>query len=107
MNDKKTLANTGKQFYTWGTLVSFAGATVAVTLIWSVLKSISASYFGSNVVPLVVSLVLVTAFAFLTEPEEQTTWRQKGQKAIISLVNSLLVYSAVIGANFTIGTAPR
>ena len=102
MKGKKTLANTGKQFYTWSTLVSFAGATVVVTLIWNMLKSINMSYFGGDVVALIVSLVLVGAFAFFTEPEEKTTWRQKGQKAIITLVNSFLVYSAVIGGKVVI-----
>ena len=97
----KTLANTGKQFYTWGTLVSFAGSTVVTTLIWSVLKGINSSYFGGNLVALIISLSLVGAFAFLTEPEEKTTWRQKGQKAIITFVNGLLVYSAVIGGKVT------
>ena len=98
----KTLATTGKQFYTWGTLASFAGATIVVTLIWNVLKGINASYFGGNIVALIISLALVGTFAFLTEPEEKTTWRQKGQKAIITFVNSLLVYSAVIGGKVTI-----
>jgi hypothetical protein len=99
----KTLANTGKQFYTWGTLVSFAGATVVTTLIWSILKGINPGYFGGKIVALIVSLSLVGAFAFLTEPEEKTTWRQKGQKAIITFVNGLLVYSAVLGGNVTMG----
>lgn len=101
MNGKKTLANTGKQFYTWSTLVSFAGATVAATLIWNVLKGVNLGYFGNNIVGLVISLALVGAFAFFTEPEEKTTWRQKGQKAIITFVNGLLVYSAVIGGKVT------
>ncbi len=102
---KSMLVNTGKQFYTWGTVGSFTGATAVVVLIWNVLRRLQVNCFFSEIVPLVISIFVMTAFALFTEPsktEEITTWRQKGQKAIITLINSFLIYSAVLGFSGTV-----
>ena len=104
MNNTETLSKTGKQFYTWSTLGSFGGAVVVVTVIWNVLISINQSYFDKNVVVLAISLFILLAFAVLTEPSknvEQTTWRQKGQKGLITVLNGCLVYNAVLGFSIT------
>ncbi|MFQ5915390.1 MAG: hypothetical protein ACE5JS_19650 [Nitrospinota bacterium] len=97
---KGTLTKTGKRFYTWETLLAFGSATLVVRLSWNVLKNVAPGYFDTKIVPLVISFVLMTALALFTEPPkemEQTTWKQKGQKAMITIVNSLLVYSAAVG----------
>lgn len=102
---KRVLTNTGKQFYTWETIGSFAGATGVVVLIWNVLKHISPDTFVSEIVPFGASFFVMIAFALLTEPPkkvEPTTWRQKGQKMVITIVNSFLVYSAALGFNSTV-----
>ncbi len=102
MNDQakrgNALSDTGKQFYTWGTMGTFSATTGVVLSIWTALKGISPDIFSSEITPLVTSFVVVMAFALFTEPpEEKTTWRQKSQKAVITIVNSFLIYSTALG----------
>ena len=102
MNEKvkDNLSRTGKQFYTWGTLGSFSGSAAAVVIVWTALKRMAPSHLSTELVPFVISLVLIGALAFFTEPpkeEEQTTWRQKGQKIVITILNSFMVYLSAVG----------
>lgn len=104
MNEKAIevtgVAKTGQQFYSWATISSFSGATGVIVLIWKVLESIGPSFFASNVVPLIVSFLVISAFAVLTEPpkeEGETKPYQKRQKVAETIVNSFLVYSVVVG----------
>jgi len=93
------LANAGKQFFTWSTLGSLAGTVALVTLIWNVLKGLQfGGYdFGSNYAPFGLSLIIMGIIALLSEPDEKTTWRQKAQKAVITIANGLVVYAATVG----------
>lgn len=91
------ITKTGKQFYSWGTIGTFSGATGVIVLIWNALKSIGPGYFNSNIVPLVISFLMMGAFAILTEPPEKTTLLDKSQKAVETIVNSFLLYSVVVG----------
>ena len=88
----------GKRFYTWQTMGTFSGTTGVVLLVWTSLKGLNGDMFSGEITPFVLSFVAMIGFAVLTEPPgEKTTWRQKGQKALITLVNAFLVYSATLG----------
>lgn len=98
--DDSPIANVGKCFYTWATLGTFAGATFLVSAIWQVLKllEISECKFTHAGWPLLLSAIVIIAFAFATEPISQTTTRaQKAQKGLITLANTLLVFFTVVG----------
>ena len=102
MNDQakrgNALSDTGKRSYTWQTMTTFSGTTGVVLLVWTGLKGLNADMFSGEITPFVLSFVAMIGFAVLTElPEEETTWRQKGQKAVITLANAFLVYSATLG----------
>ena len=96
---KEVLSGTGKQFYSWGTIASFAGAAGGVRLIWAGLKTLPSNFFDSNIMALIVSFSVMIVLAFFTEPPKgiKTTWRDKGQKAFQTILNSFLVYFAVLG----------
>ena len=96
------VAGTGSTFYSWATLGSFAGAATAVNIIWVTLKSLEISWADSNLVPLTASLFVMMVYGIFSEPDESTTWWQKGQKTIQGLVNGLLIYSVVVGISVTI-----
>ena len=96
------LATTGRSFYSWATLGSFAGAATAVNIVWVTLKSLEISWAGSYLVPLITSLCIMAAYGILSEPDERTTWWQRGQKTVQGLMNGLLIYSAVIGISVTV-----
>ena len=91
------MAEAGKRFYSWQTLSTLGGSVGAVTMIWAVLRNVGGQDFAANWVALVLSVVIVAAIALLTEPPEQTTWRDKGQKAFQAVFNSILVYATVVG----------
>lgn len=94
----------GKRFFTWGTMGTFTGATAIVLLMWNVLRDLGPGGLDSKYVPFALSFLIVGAFAFLTEPGknvEKTTGSQKAQKAMISIVNAFLVYSAATGLGAT------
>ena len=97
-----TLATTGKTFYSWATLGSFAGAATAVNIVWMTLKSLEVSWANSNLVPLTVSLCIMALYGVFSEPDDHTTWLLRGQKIIQGLMNGLLIYSAVVRISVTI-----
>jgi hypothetical protein len=99
--DDSPIANVGKRFYTWATLGTFAGATFLVSGLWQVLKllEIGQCQFTHPAWPLLLSGIVIIAFALITEPVSQkTTISQKGQKALITLANTLLVFFTVLGS---------
>jgi len=91
------VAQSARSFYNWTTLGSFAGAATAVNIIWVTLQSLNLSWADSNVVPLVTSICIMLLYGIFSEPDERTTWWQKGQKTLQGLMNGLLIYSAVVG----------
>lgn len=98
----KEVAEFGKRFYSWQTLSSFGGSMIAVKILWEALKSLKLGgyEFTSNILPFWASIILVSAIAIFTEPDykvEATDWRQKGQKAVQTIVNGFLVFAAVVG----------
>ena len=97
--DSSSTANIGKRFYTWATLGTFSGASFLVGGLWQTLKrfEIGGLTFAHLGWPLLFSAIVVVAFAFATEPEQQTATHQKIQKVLIALANTLLVYFTVIG----------
>jgi hypothetical protein len=98
--DTRAVANIGKRFYTWATLGTFAGAAFLVGSLWQILRSVGGSVFEHLAWPLVLSVLVLTVFAFATEPGSQHTKRhQKVQKGLITLANALLVYFAVVGGS--------
>ena len=98
--DSRPVANIGKRFYTWATLGTFAGASFLVSGFWQTLKrfEIGGLKLTHPGWPLLFAAIVVVAFAFATEPEQQTTTaQQKIQKILITIANTLLVYFTVIG----------
>jgi len=94
---ESTLSRTGKRFFTWETLASYCGVTCAVLALWAVGRRFS-SIFESELIPFISSFVLMFLLAYLTEPaNEKTTGYQKGQKIVITIVLSLMIFSAVVG----------
>ncbi len=98
-SDVRPVANIGKRFYTWATLGTFAGASFLVSGLWQTLRyfEIGGLKFKHPGWPLFFSAIVMVAFAFTTEPEQQTTTHQKVQKTLITIANSLLVFFTVIG----------
>ena len=96
----------GERFYSWQTISSLVGCTAAVTLIWNVLSNVGGEIFANNIALLGISFVVVAALSIFTEPPKgvTTTWRQKGQKTLQTVINSFLVYSTALGAGTTFGT---
>ena len=93
----RPIANVGKRFYTWATMGTFAGASFLVGSIWAILNRLDVPSANSEIWPLIISTVIIIAFAFATEPEHKTLKHQKFQKALITIGNILLVYFAVVG----------
>ena len=98
----KEVAKPGEKFYSWETLASFGGSVAAVKILWEVLKALKlGGYdFTSKIFPFWASVILVFAIAIFTEPDysvNRTIWRQKGQKAVQTIVNGFLVFAAVVG----------
>jgi hypothetical protein len=91
------VAVSGRAFFSWATLGSFAGTATAVNIIWMTLQSLDIAWASSKLVPLIASLCIMAVYGVFSEPDELTTWWQKGQKVIQGIVNGLLVYSAVVG----------
>jgi len=88
-----------QQSFTLGTLGTFGGTTIAVKLVWNVLKSF-APVLGSNYVPLLSSFILTFLFGlYLLRPKDQ----KLAEVVLVSFFNSLLVYEAVLGVTTTIG----
>ena len=97
---ESNLSKTGKHFFTWETLVSFGGVTSAVLAIWALVRRFS-NIFESALTPLITTFILMFLLAYITEPaSEKTTGFQKGQKIIIVIFLSLLIFSAVVGIEF-------
>ena len=94
----RPIANVGKRFYTWATLGTFAGASFLVSGLWTLLLRLNQSVFTSEAWPLLLSVVVVVAFAFASEPEQKTSRHQKVQKGLVTAGNILLVYFTVLGA---------
>jgi len=103
--DESPVANIGKRFYTWATLGTFSGAAFLVGGLWQMLKLLEFGglEFTHPGWPLLLSAIVIIAFAFATEPVSQKTTRgQKAQKALITLANALLVFFAVMGGTATV-----
>lgn len=79
-------------------LVTFPGATFAVTLIWSVLRKVGGpeAWCDSEIVPLILS-VLIGAIIYLTSVQQGGAWRDHLMGGSVALVNSFMIASAVIG----------
>jgi len=97
--DSKPVANIGKRFYTWATLGTFAGASFLVSSLWQVVQNIGVPDGKEKWVPLILSAIVVGAFAFATEPAQKTAVHQKAQKGLIAVANTLLVFFTVVGGN--------
>lgn len=97
-NGIATRTTVGQHFYSWSSLGSFAGSVSAVTIVGQVARSVGLGAADNNVFSLVVALVVVIGIAVATEPFVRGARRvDVFQKAVQTIFNALLVYSAATG----------
>jgi len=80
-------------------LVTFPGATAAVSVVWSVLKKVDGdtAWAEAEMIALLLSIVVGILF-YLTSVQPGGKWRDHLMGGSVALVNSFMITAAVIGA---------
>jgi len=77
-------------------LITFPGATAAVTTIWKVLGKLDGRLEKSVYVP-VIAAIVIGLLIYLLSVSKGTSWRQKIVDLGIALINSATVAAAALG----------
>lgn len=84
-------------FTTAQSLVTFPGATAAVTTVWKVLGNVHSGLGDTNkVVPVVLALI-IGILIYLTSVTKGTNWRQRLAGFSIAILNSFTIAAAALG----------
>jgi hypothetical protein len=84
-------------FTTSQSLVTFPGATAAVTTVWKVLGNVHPSLGDTNkIVPILLALAL-GLLIYLTSVTKGTNWRERLSGLGIAIVNSATIAAAALG----------
>ncbi|HEX8620977.1 MAG TPA: hypothetical protein VF718_03330 [Allosphingosinicella sp.] len=89
-------------FVTPQSLVSFAGATAAVTAVWKGLGIVRPDWGQSPVVALTISALVGLAIYLIGETDPAApaaTTRQRLISGLIAIINTFVIFSAAVGAN--------
>jgi hypothetical protein len=91
----------GQAFVTKQSLASFAGSTIAVTVVWKVADSLG---LESRLVPLIAAIAIALILAYDTYKLTPAASRSGtlAMVLMIALLNALQVYLAVLGADVTL-----
>jgi hypothetical protein len=88
------------EFLTVQSLTNFAAMTGAITVAWKALKTVSASSFSTQWTPFVMALIWLAVSLIATATQEPAVRKSFGFWAtgiFIGILNSLVLFSAVIG----------
>jgi hypothetical protein len=94
--DVSTLDKVGV-FTTPQSLITFPGATAAVTTVWKVLGVVNPEWGEVNKIVPVVLAMLIGLLIFLTSVTKSAGWRQRLGEFGIAIVNSATIAAASLG----------
>lgn len=78
-------------------IVTFAGAPAAVTLMWKVIGVAIPSVASSKLFPVVIALVVGMLIHFASASANNGTGREKALAAVFAFINSFAIAAAAIG----------
>ena len=90
-------------FTTAQSLVTFSGATAAVTTIWKVLGRVHAPFGDHNVIVPVILALIIGIIIYLLSVTKGTGLRDKLTGFVIAIINSFTIAAAALGIGSSSG----